>query len=420
LDFNRAILIWTDDAGLATEYGKERRPEQRRGLAYLKTPGAVNFQSVVNLHSSSCRRPCCCDGTSGRGQPASPEAGPSRLKVSQAVSTAVIVAIVGLLAAAALEQFFLPDLSTGQMRLLHLTRGFLATSGGMVFMWWIMHHKEQELTRLRDQFKEQLSARTAELEGAVAACQVHARAVDRMSRSVVQQREDFLRALKLRLSTPAMASHRALTHLLEGEYGELTTEQKQVVGLLADNCSELQHQLLMLVDLYRYQTGDVDLRLRTWTLDKLLRELETRLTVPATGNRLAVRYEAGDGGVAVECDFSELSRLFQHLLDNASTFARSEVTIKGTWLPAAHAAVIAVEDDGPGIPPEDLPRLFQGFQYVSETGKYYAGATVGLCLCAEIARAHGGTIAYESAPSGGARFVVSLPVIASDDATHTD
>jgi two-component system, OmpR family, sensor kinase len=69
------------------------------------------------------------------------------------------------------------------------------------------------------------------------------------------------------------------------------------------------------------------------------------------------------------------------------------------------AAVITVADEGPGIPPELLPRLFERFA----AGPGSTGLGLGLYLASRIAAAHGGTLTVDSAPGHGARFALSLP-----------
>ncbi len=104
----------------------------------------------------------------------------------------------------------------------------------------------------------------------------------------------------------------------------------------------------------------------------------------------------------------ELTSVIRNLLDNAARYAASTVSVSvretGPW------GVIAVVDDGPGIPVEDRTRVFERFARLEEGRSRDQGGTgLGLALSQRIAHAHGGTIHVEQAASGGARFVVSLP-----------
>ena len=98
----------------------------------------------------------------------------------------------------------------------------------------------------------------------------------------------------------------------------------------------------------------------------------------------------------------ELTSVIRNLLDNAARYAESTVSVSvqesGPWV------VIAVEDDGPGIAPEILATLFNSF-VSSKPG----GMGIGLSVSRTIVEAHGGGIAAENRPEGGAAFHLRLP-----------
>jgi PAS domain S-box-containing protein len=76
--------------------------------------------------------------------------------------------------------------------------------------------------------------------------------------------------------------------------------------------------------------------------------------------------------------------------------------------------VVTVDDDGPGIPDEHFPRLFESFFTTKDSGM-----GIGLPICKTIVEAHGGDIRAENRPGGGARFAFSLPAQLPDEAAHT-
>src|SRR5438552_3596878 len=76
---------------------------------------------------------------------------------------------------------------------------------------------------------------------------------------------------------------------------------------------------------------------------------------------------------------------------------------------AAQLLLVVVEDTGPGVPPDDVAQLFSPFFSTKASG-----SGLGLALCHRIVTEHGGTIAHEPRPGGGARFRVSLPVSEGD------
>ncbi len=130
----------------------------------------------------------------------------------------------------------------------------------------------------------------------------------------------------------------------------------------------------------------------------------------AGSSRLAVDQARISGG-RVRGDATQLRRLTRNLVDNAARHARSRVVI------SVHEedgfVVLRVDDDGAGVPRGDRGRVFERFVRLDDgRGRDEGGAGLGLAIVAEIAAAHGGTVALDEAPGGGARFEVRLPRLA--------
>ena len=102
--------------------------------------------------------------------------------------------------------------------------------------------------------------------------------------------------------------------------------------------------------------------------------------------------------------------MLANLIENAITFARTTVTVRVSENPASRECVVAVEDDGPGIAPTDLERVFERFYRADRGPNREMGSGLGLAIVSELASAMGGTVRAESPLSyeGGSRFVVTL------------
>ncbi len=113
--------------------------------------------------------------------------------------------------------------------------------------------------------------------------------------------------------------------------------------------------------------------------------------------------------VRVRGDLGLLSQATRNLADNAARHARGQVRFGVAQAEAD--AVLTVEDDGAGIPAGDRERVFERFVRLDEARAQDAGGSgLGLAIVREIVRAHGGDVRVDAAASGGARFVVSLPL----------
>ncbi|GJE37086.1 sensor histidine kinase [Methylobacterium persicinum] len=122
---------------------------------------------------------------------------------------------------------------------------------------------------------------------------------------------------------------------------------------------------------------------------------------------------AGDDipDATVAGDAVALRRVIANLIGNAVKFGRSSVAVAVRR--AGPACLVVVEDDGPGIPEAERARVFSPYYRVERSRNRQTGGTgLGLAIARQIAEAHGGTIVAEAAPSGGARFVMTLPALA--------
>ncbi len=125
--------------------------------------------------------------------------------------------------------------------------------------------------------------------------------------------------------------------------------------------------------------------------------------------------EATGGNIACEQlppvrgNLSQLTQLFQHVLDNALKFRNKEAPprIRVSATACGNAWEFAVADNGPGIDAAYHQRIFEPFKRLH--GREYPGSGIGLALCKRVVEAHGGRIRVESQPGRGSTFFFTLP-----------
>ncbi len=130
--------------------------------------------------------------------------------------------------------------------------------------------------------------------------------------------------------------------------------------------------------------------------------------------RITLKCTADAGGGRLRINRERLRQLLCNLLDNAFDFAESEVTVRLEGIAGQEGEGrigrlrISIEDDGPGIDPEDLEKIFARFFSAREVRGNHSG--LGLSICRSIAHGYGGRMYAENAGTGGSLFIVELPV----------
>jgi signal transduction histidine kinase len=169
----------------------------------------------------------------------------------------------------------------------------------------------------------------------------------------------------------------------------------------------LTEDLLLLT---RADERSLALRRRPVDLDDLALEEAKRLRA-ATG--LRVDTTAVSAG-RVAGDAAGLRRVLRNLGDNASRHARERLALSVAERDAT--VVLAVDDDGPGIPDADRERVFERFVRLDGArARDDGGSGLGLAIVAELVAAHGGTVVAAAGPLGGARVEVTLPRLADPE-----
>ena len=245
--------------------------------------------------------------------------------------------------------------------------------------------------------------------GVLAVALVQASLATRRAENLARQQIEFVASVSHELRTPLTAVRTAGRNLADGvvtgddavrEYGLLIESEGRRLSETVDNVmlharmgSERAPRPDQLVDV----AGLVE-EVATegpWTLSRAPVEIE---------------HDSAPGLPAVRGDREALRRALVNLIDNAIRHGGPWVAIRAR--PAAGGVAILVEDHGPGIPGDDLARMFEPF-WRGDHGR--SGAGLGLALVREVAIAHGGRIEAGSRPEGpGAMFTLTLPGAASE------
>jgi PAS domain S-box-containing protein len=231
-------------------------------------------------------------------------------------------------------------------------------------------------------------------------------------RELDRMKDDFVASVSHELRTP-LTSIRGYLELVR-EDASLDPEHDRMLDIVdrnADRLLGLVTDLLFIaeVDAGKLAAGQAPVQLAGVAAE----------SVEAAGPRAdAAELELNldvDDQLVVAGDRTRLAQVFDNLISNAVKFTPADGRIDVRVFRADASAVIEVSDTGSGIPEDERAHLFERFFRTSGAiREAVQGTGLGLAIVGAIAASHGGTVSVESSDSGGARFLVSLPLISVD------
>ncbi len=220
-----------------------------------------------------------------------------------------------------------------------------------------------------------------------------------------QQMRHFVADVSHQLRTPLTSIQGFAQAMLDGTAGDNEAKLK-ANQIIVDESKRMVRQVNELLELSRMQAGQVKMAREPVNIKELLSHSQEIFALRAEEKGIKFKNTVESVG-PVTGDIDRLEDVFNNLLDNAikNTPPQGEVSISARHSHDSYVE-ICVADSGPGIPPEQLPYVFNRFQ---QTGGLRSGFGLGLAIAREIVLAHGGKIEASSEPGEGARFTITLP-----------
>jgi two-component system OmpR family sensor kinase len=232
-----------------------------------------------------------------------------------------------------------------------------------------------------------------------------------------QAQRDFLANVSHELKTPLTSIQGFAQAILDGTMHE-EGDQQRAASVIYDESDRLRRLVEDLLDLARIDAGQVEFERQPIDLGALLSAVVDRLSVRTTEESVHIESRLPQLPTLIG-DGDRLAQVFTNLLDNAikNTPQDGVVTLRGDvesgWIS------LHIDDTGPGIPPDELSRIFERFYQLdkSRSGGRDRGVGLGLAISREIVQAHGGRLVAQSTLGRGSRFTVQLPIVRSNDTT---
>ncbi len=225
-----------------------------------------------------------------------------------------------------------------------------------------------------------------------------------------RMRRDLIGNISHDLRSP-LASIQGYLETLVLKDAELPAEERQkFLQVSLRNTSNLQRLVEELFELAKLDARQVQLRVEPLQVAELAQDVALKLDPEARAAGVSLSVEPNGDLPLVAGDVGMLERVLTNLMENALHFTPAGGRVRAILQGGPGSVRVTVSDTGTGIPPEDLPRVFERFYRAdrSRTPGSHNGAGLGLAIARQIVELHGSSLSVESRPGEGAEFSFTL------------
>ena len=249
-----------------------------------------------------------------------------------------------------------------------------------------------------------------------------ARAIDTMAAELSRHRSlerAFLMSISHDLRTPLTSIRGYAEALAEGAADDEESRRRAALIIEAE-ARRLERLVADLLELARLDAREFSLHPGPVDAGQLARHAALALQPAAQESGIQLVVDPGDGpepAAMAMADPERLAQVVANLVENALKYAATTVEVGTQTVSGGRTIEIAVADDGPGIDPDDLPRVFERLYTSRRQPGRKVGTGLGLAIVRELVTAMGGRVDVGPTAEGGTRFVVSLPAATDGDAS---
>ncbi len=193
--------------------------------------------------------------------------------------------------------------------------------------------------------------------------------------------------------------------------GNINANERYLLDLVSKNVTLLKSLVNQILDFRKYECGKLELRLSEFELSSVLADWVDSFADVSWKKRINLSFEckSGASGVMISADMEKLERIIYNLLSNALKFTKEQGSVQVSLDYKDENFRIVVRDDGIGLAPDKIQRIFDNF-YQADSVSYY-GSGIGLAIVKAFVELHGGHIGVESSPGKGTSFDLVMPRI---------
>ena len=230
-------------------------------------------------------------------------------------------------------------------------------------------------------------------------------------KQVDSQRRELIAAVSHDLRTPLAALQGYVETLLIRENVLSSEERRQYLEIAVSHCKHLANRVDGLFDLARLEAPDMSIHPEPFSIGELVQDVIQKFQLSAGDKGVGITTNAGAEVPFVSADIALIGRVLENLLENAIHYTPPGGTVRVLLETRLPDVVVTVSDTGCGIPPEELPRIFERFYRLDRSRRDKGDHTgLGLAIVKKILELHGSVIDVESAVNAGTSFTFPLPI----------
>ncbi|WP_316809137.1 PAS domain-containing protein [Pedobacter agri] len=226
-------------------------------------------------------------------------------------------------------------------------------------------------------------------------------------RASENRKDDFLSVSSHELKTPLTTIKGYNQTILKLLPADINPKIPIMVNKSGKQIDRLQNIITSLLEMSRIQSGKLVLDAESIDMNILIKEMLEDFQEAHQDHTLTFE---GQTRQTVPGDESQISQVLQNLITNAIKYSPDAREIKVMLSEVSNYIKVSITDFGFGISQEDQKMIFERFFRVSNIQKHFPGMGIGLYICAQIIKQHGGTLWVDSEPGKGATFSFTLPI----------
>lgn len=258
----------------------------------------------------------------------------------------------------------------------------------------------QEVKSLNAGLEQRISSATKEL-----------RASNAQLQKLDEAKDEFISMASHQLRTPLTSIKGYISMMMEGDLGELTTQQKHIMNEAFVSSERMVRLIGDFLNVSRLQTGKFIIEKHPVDLAKIVAQEIEGLEPNAAGRGLKFVYKQPKKFPLLELDENKMRQVIMNFADNAIYYSRDNSKINIGLSVVKNQVEFTVKDTGIGVPDSEKDQLFKKFFRATNARKQRPDGTgVGLFLAQKVVQDHGGQIIFESKEGKGSTFGFRLPV----------